>query len=133
MKLKTKIKLLNLKKSIGPKSIPTKLSKKYSKTISIPISKLINQSLVTGIFPAPLKLASLILNFKKADPQKCTNYGPISLTPNITKNFLISTRFCTITVPHPGVFWYCLNSIAHQKKCAQKGFGKTFFINICQN
>ena len=115
MKLKTKIKSLNLKKSISPKSITTKLPKKYSKTISIPISKLINQSLVTGIFPAPSKLASLILNFKKADPQKCTNYGPISLTSNITKIFLIFARFCTITVPHPVVFWYCLNSIARQK------------------
>ena len=44
---------LNLTKSIGPNSIPTKLFKKYFKTISILISKLINQSLVTGIFPEP--------------------------------------------------------------------------------
>ena len=45
------IKTLNLRKSIGPNSILTKLLKKYSKTISIPISKLINQSFVTGNFP----------------------------------------------------------------------------------
>ena len=41
------IKTLNLRKSISPNSISTKLLKKYSKTISIPISKLINQSFVT--------------------------------------------------------------------------------------
>ena len=35
-------KTLNLIKSINPDSIPTKFLKKYSKTISIPTSKLIN-------------------------------------------------------------------------------------------
>ena len=45
------IKTLNLRKSIGLNSIPTKLLKKYSETINIPISKFINQSFVTGIFP----------------------------------------------------------------------------------
>ena len=79
------INTLNLRKSIGPNSIPTKLLKKYSKTISIPISKLINQSFVTGIFPEPLKLANVIPVFKKADPLQCTNYRPISLTSNIGK------------------------------------------------
>ena len=58
------INTLNLRKSIGPNSIPTKLLKKYSKTISIPISKFINQSFVTGIFPESLKLASVIPIFK---------------------------------------------------------------------
>ena len=79
------IKTLHLRKSIGPNSIPTKLLKKYSKTISIPISKLINQSFVTGTFPEPLKLANVIPVFKKADPLECTNYQPISETSIITK------------------------------------------------
>ena len=52
------IKTLNLRKSIDLNSIPAKLLKKYSKTISIPLSKLINQSFVTGNFPEPLKLTS---------------------------------------------------------------------------
>ena len=79
------MKTSSLRKSIGPNSIPTKLLKKYSQTISIPISKLINQSFVSGIFPEPLKLASVIPFFKKADPMECTNYRPISLTSNISK------------------------------------------------
>ena len=45
------IKAVNLRKSVGPKTISTKLLKKYSKTISIPMSRLINQSFVTAIFP----------------------------------------------------------------------------------
>ena len=60
-------------------------SKKYSQTISIPISKLINRSFVSGIFPEPLKLATVIPIFKKRDPLECTNYIPISLTSNISK------------------------------------------------
>ena len=79
------IKTLNLRKSIGPNSIPTTLLKKYPKTISIPISKLINQSFITGIFPEFLKLPSVIPIFKKADPLECPNYRPISLTSNISK------------------------------------------------
>ena len=79
------IKTLNLRKSIGPNSTPTKLLKKYFKTISITISKLINQSFVTGIFPETLKHASVIPIFEKAAPLECTNYRPISLTSNISK------------------------------------------------
>ena len=44
-----------------------------------------NQSFVTGIFPESLKLASVILIFKNADPLECTNYRPISLISNISK------------------------------------------------
>ena len=82
------IRTLNLRKSVGPNNIPTTLLKKYPKTISIPISKLINQSFITfitGIFPKFLKLASVIPIFKKADPLECPNYRPISLTSNISK------------------------------------------------
>ena len=55
-----------LSPTIGPSSIPTKLLKEYSKTLSIPISKLINQSFITGIFPESLKLAVVILICKKS-------------------------------------------------------------------
>ena len=60
------IKTLYPRKSIGSNSIPTKLLKEYSKTVSIPISKLINQSFITGIFPESLKLAVVILICKKS-------------------------------------------------------------------
>ena len=81
------IKILNLRKWHGLNSISTKLLKKYSRPISIPISKLINQSFVTEVFPEYLKLASVVPIFKKADPLECTSYRPISLTSNISKFF----------------------------------------------
>ena len=79
------IKTLNIRKSIGPNSIPTKLLKQFSKEISIPIEKLINLSFETGIFPDALKLARIIPVFKNGDSLQCNNYRPISLTSNISK------------------------------------------------
>ena len=79
------IKTLNIRKSIGPSSIPTRLLKQFSKEISIPLEKFINLSFETGIFPDILKLASIIPVFKKGDLLQCNNYRPISLTSNISK------------------------------------------------
>ena len=79
------IKTLNIRKSIGPNSIPTKLLKQFSKEISIPIEKLINLSFETGLFPDALKLTRIIPVFKNGDSLQCNNYRPISLTSNISK------------------------------------------------
>ena len=76
---------LNMGKSIGPNSIPTRLLKQFFKEISIPIKKLINLSFETGIFPDVLKLARIIQIFKKGDLLQCNNYRPILLTSNINK------------------------------------------------
>ena len=59
------IKNVNIRKSIGPNSIPTRLLKQVSMEVSIPIEKLINLSFETGIFPDALKLTRIILIFKK--------------------------------------------------------------------
>ena len=67
------IKTLSLRISIGPYNIPVKIFKKYSKTISIPIPKPINQYFVTGIFPEPSKFLSVIPISKKADPEESTS------------------------------------------------------------
>ena len=61
------IKTLNIRKSIGPDSIPTRLLKQFFKEISRPIEKLINLSFETGIFPDALKLARIIPILKKRD------------------------------------------------------------------
>ena len=47
---------LNSKKATGPKSIPTKVLKVFSKTISIPLANLINLSFKCSIFPVSSKL-----------------------------------------------------------------------------
>ena len=48
---------------------------------------IINQSLLTGIFPDSLKLAKVAPIFKKDDPHLTDNYRPISLLPVISKVF----------------------------------------------
>ena len=53
--IKDLIKTLNIRKSIGPNSIPTRLLKQFSKEMSMSIETLINLSFKTRIFPDALK------------------------------------------------------------------------------
>ena len=74
------IKSLNNKKAIVPNSIPTKVLKKFGKTISISLANLLNLSFECGIFPMSLKVASLTPIHKKSDSLDCNSYRPVSLT-----------------------------------------------------
>ena len=79
------IKSLNSKKATGPNSIPTKILKVFSKTISIPLANLINLSFECGIFPMSLKVASVTPIHKKGGSLDCNNYRPVSLISNLSK------------------------------------------------
>ena len=48
---------------------------------------IVNQSLLTGIFPDSLKVAKITPIFKKDNPHITDNYRPISLLPAISKIF----------------------------------------------
>ena len=52
-----------------------------------PLTLIINQSLITGIFPEKLKLAKVIPLYKKDDKLITNNYRPISLLTSISKLF----------------------------------------------
>ena len=52
-----------------------------------PLSTIINQLLHTGILPDKLKIAKVILFFKKGDSTPIENYRPISLLPAISNIF----------------------------------------------
>ena len=52
-----------------------------------PISILINQSLLTGIFPDQIKTAKIIPLYQKNDDEIMNNYRPISLLPVFSKIF----------------------------------------------
>ena len=79
------IKELVTSKASGPNSIPTNLLK-VSAPIIVPIlTKLINKSLIQGIFPSILKFANVCPIYKKGDFNKCENYRPISLLSNLGK------------------------------------------------
>ena len=79
------LKQLRNNKSIGPHIVPTKILKTFHKTISEPITLLINTSFKNGKFPTLLKLAKVIPTYKRGDKSQCTNYRPISLISNISK------------------------------------------------
>ena len=78
---------LATKNSCGIDAISTKLIKMISDAIAGPLTVIIIQSLFTGIFPDKLKIAKMILLYKKDDPHPVDNFRQISLVPAISKIF----------------------------------------------
>ena len=76
---------LSSKNICGADGLQTDLLKRISKTNASPLCVIINQSLVTGIFPDRLKIAKVIPLFKKGDDHMFNNYRPISLLSSISK------------------------------------------------
>lgn len=72
-------------KACGPNSIPVSILKLINFDISITLSKLVNLSFSSGIFPTILKEAQVIPIFKKGSTLEVHNYRPISLLSNIDK------------------------------------------------
>ena len=71
----------------GHDGISAYFIKRMLDTITSSLTHIINQSLSTGIFPDRLKIANVILLFKKGDEHILDNYRPISLLPAISKVF----------------------------------------------
>ena len=62
-----------------------KLIKFAKNELCKPITTIVNQCLETSIFPDKLKIAKVILLFKKGDQEQIDNYRPISILPAISK------------------------------------------------
>ena len=75
------------KSSVGHDELSMKLMKGIIPSLSKPLALIINQSLVTGIFPNKLKLAKVQPLFKKGDTTLLDNYRPISILPSLSKVF----------------------------------------------
>ena len=76
-----------MNKALGPNSLPTFILKLCTEFFATYLTKTINISFVTGIFPDLCKMAKVIPIFKKDDPLDCVNYRPISLLPIFSKIF----------------------------------------------
>lgn len=81
------IKSLKTKTSTGHDGISTKLLKSIAPGLINPLTLIINQSLITGIFPDTMKIAKVIPLFKKENPELVDNYRPVSLLCAISKVF----------------------------------------------
>ena len=75
-----------MSKASGPNGIPTKILQMISNIISIPLSKIINISIVTGTHPERLKMVKVIPIFK-GSRLVVSNYRPISLLSNLNTMF----------------------------------------------
>ena len=56
---------LETSKATGPNSIPTEIFKLIKNEVSLPLSKIINDSFSSGIHPEKLKIVNVIPVFKK--------------------------------------------------------------------
>ena len=71
--------MLPYNKALGLYSTPVKLLKLAKSVISIPLTEIFNQSVLTGVYPAKLKYAKVIPVYKGEDETLPENYRPISL------------------------------------------------------
>lgn len=81
--------IMNLpnKFSAGVDEIPIFLLKHVAEFISTPLSIIINECLIEGIFPEELKKAKIVPVYKKGDSSKVSSYRPVSLLPSVSKVF----------------------------------------------
>ena len=76
---------LNSNKSFGRNSIPTKILKLLKNDIFSQLADIFNISFSTGVCPTILKVAKVVLVYKKDSKLDFSNYWPISLLSNIEK------------------------------------------------
>ena len=71
----------------GPNSISTNFLIEFSQFLVPPLASIVNKSIREGLFPSLNKEADVCPIHKKNEKDRCENYRPISLLPNISKIF----------------------------------------------
>ena len=78
---------LKNKTNTGIDGISNQLLKSAKNVLVKPITTIINQTIVTGIFPDNLKISKVIPLYKAKYQTLLSNYRPIALLPSISKIF----------------------------------------------
>jgi hypothetical protein len=78
---------LKCKTSLGYDGMSTVFLKNIKMELCDILKTMVNQCLVTGIFPDKLKVARVIPIYKKDERVKISNYRPISILPSVSKVF----------------------------------------------
>ena len=71
----------------GYDEVPASIMKQFLNYYAEPLTHLINQSILQGVFPEEMKIAKVIPIYKCEDEQLVTNYRPISILPFFSKVF----------------------------------------------
>ena len=127
--IEIKIEYLNQKKAIRPYSIPVFLLKILSRYIAVPLSKIVNQSFETGIFPDCLKIGKVNPPHKKDSCETPSSYRPISI-PVFSKIFekLMHKRLYnfldTYEIPYPLQFGF------HEKHSTTNALSESTKLSI---
>ena len=105
---------LNINKSTGPYSIPSKVLNMLKNDISEQLADLFNISFTTGTYPHLLKAVKVIPIHKKHSKLDFTNYHPVSPSSNLDKILkLIHSRLSTFVIIkdiiYPLQFDFCQN------------------------
>ena len=80
--------ILSLKNSSpGYDELPASIAKQCIDYYVLPMTYIINMSLIEGIFPSEHKLAKVVPIFKSGESDKVTNYRPISVLSFFSKIF----------------------------------------------
>ena len=77
----------NISKAPGMDKLPGTCLRDGTAIIIVPLTQIINLSIVTSKFPDLCKIAKLIALFKKGSRTEAKNYRPISLLPLLSKLF----------------------------------------------
>ena len=84
--IKTIVSQLN-NSAAGHDELPPSIMKQLCNEYCIPLSYIINSSIIQGDFPEELKLAKVIPIYKADNEQHIQNYRPISVLPFFSKIF----------------------------------------------